>query len=334
MKFLKYLGKGQVKVIEKPVPVPGPEDVLVRVCCSALCGSERAPYLEDGPLEFNTGHEFTGVIEDPNGSTTWKKGDRVTVHVTVGCGHCEYCREGMQQFCKEMRMVFDGHAEYVAVPERSCIPIPDDMSQQEAVLLSADTIGVAYRAAKQIKSSKDSLVLITGAGPVGLGAVVLLKFMGYPIMVSEPQEYRRDYARKLGADIVVDPLTQDLEAEIMRCTNGHGVESIIECSGNEHVQLEALRLVRCMGTVVFAGENPGTIPVSPSGHFTRKEMHLTGVWYQSDSDFAEITELFRRGLNALPIISHEIGPERLEELTHEFFKGNTAKVVINWSPES
>lgn len=333
MKTLRYGGKKDISLVDVPVPALKENEVLIRVCCSALCGSERHEYEQDEAAPINPGHEFTGVIEDPNGSQRWKKGDRVTVHVTCGCGECYYCKIGMEQFCRKMKMVFGGHSEYVAAPERACLPIPEDMSQQEAVLLAADTIGVAYRAAKHVKGRPGTPVLITGAGPIGLGAVLLLKFLGYFIVVSEPSAYRRDYAKKIGADLVIDPLEQDLEAELKKITDDLGVEYVIECSGNARVQLQDLELVRCGGTVVFAGENSGTIPISPSGHFTRKELTLTGVWYQSVQDFAEITELFRKGLDVTPLISHSVSPAQAPEVGHMFYRGETAKVIINWSDE-
>ncbi len=332
MKALLYLGNGKLELGEVPTPVPAEGEVLVRVCCSALCGSERSRYLADGPTIPNTGHEYTGIIEDPNG-THWKKGDRVAIHVTYGCGECYYCKHGMQQFCKDMHIIFGGHAEFVAVPARACVPLPDDMSQQEAVLLCADTVGVAYRASKRIHGKPGTPVLVTGAGPIGLGVTTLLKHLGYYVVVSEPVAFRRTYAEKLGADLTIDPSTQDLAAELSKITDGLGVEYVLECSGNGQVEEQCLDLVRCSGTVVFLGENEGTIPVSPSGHFTRKEILLTGVLYLADGDFAEITELFRNGLNVLPLISHSVTPEECVEAAHLFFAGKTAKVVINWHNE-
>ena len=179
MKTLVFKGNRELELAEMTVPEIKEDEVLLEIAVSAFCGSERPGWLSEKGSEVNPGHEFTGVVVQAGAEADLSIGERVTVHVTSGCGKCYYCRNGVEQFCKEMQIIDGGHATHLAVPAKACIPIPGKMSHEEAVLIFGDTIGVGYRALKRIMQGKETPVVVFGAGPIGLGVAALLKYFGY-----------------------------------------------------------------------------------------------------------------------------------------------------------
>ncbi len=330
MKAVQFIG-GAATVCEVPMPRPRPEELLVKVRASAICGSERKPYLEgrrQGGAEI-PGHEMSGEVEDPGASRRFKKGDRVAMQAVEGCGFCLFCRRGNYQFCSTRHHREGAHAAYICLPEPCCISVPGDIPFETAVLLGGDTLGVAFRAARQLEVTARQPVLVFGAGPIGLGIITLLKFLGAYVIVSEPSAYRRSWAReKAGADITLDPQTQEIAVE-MKEIAADGPEIVVECSGNPKAQISALQLVRCQGTVLFAGENYAGLEIVPSDHIIHKEVRLLGAFYYSESDFAGVLDLFRRGLDPHRLISHRVSIDEAPRVFREFMDGQTGKVVLD-----
>ena len=360
MKKVILKGEGVIAVEEAPLPKVKEGWALIRVNTSAVCGSERGLYLMKNAPAMNIGHEISGVVEQVNGTKVIQPGDRVAANVMQGCGECWYCKNGLPTLCRSSKFHGNGHAEYMALPEECCLPLPEEMSFEEGVLLGGDTIGVAWRCMKKLldtlpasaaageesaakpgeeklpdrvkKALNGRLVFVSGLGPVGLGVVMMLKFLGCRIVVSEFNAFRRDMAKEnLGADVVLDPGSQDVKAELDALTEGLGPEIVIECSGAGAAQQQALDLVCCQGVVVFAGENFKEISVNPSNQIIHKEITVTGAFYYTPSDFLEIQELFRQGLRASGIVSHRFRGEEAPAAFDLFFKeGNSGKVMLQW----
>lgn len=332
MKKLILKGNGNAAVEEAPVPGINKKEVLIKVNTSAICGSERMVYMMDKPYLVNLGHELSGTVVEACETEHIKTGDRVSVNIIKGCGECFYCKNGYRMFCKKISYVFSGHAEYVAMPEECCLKLPDNMSFEDGVLLGGDTIGVAYRCLSKIRVMPKTLIFVSGAGPVGLGVITLLKFMGCFVVVSEFNEYRRKYAKdKLMADVVINPAEKDVKNVLDELTQGLGPEFVIECSGATNAQQQALNLVRCQGTVVFAGENHSEVGICPSEQIIHKEINITGAFYFTPGDFIGIVDLFNRGLKPGDIVSHRMkGSEAPEAFKLFFSEGNTGKVLLSW----
>ena len=337
MLVVKFYGKRKVLVEEIPKPEPKEGEVLIKVRVSALCGSEIGMYLADNPKYIrpgvkvsapNPGHELTGEVIETNKASSLKVGDRIALHIQNGCGECYYCRKGYPIFCELRKPIYGGHAEYVVAPEKCCIKLPDDISYEAGVLLGGDTIGVAYRIISQLKV-RNKIVLVIGAGPIGLGMLCLLKYLGAEVIVSEPSKYRREFAKKqLDADTVLNPLEIDMSSEVRRITSGIGPEIIIECSGNPKMQVEALNLIRCQGIVAYAGENWGEISISPSNHIIHKEIKILGGVYFSINDFPNIVNLYRKGIQPEKVISHRLSLKDAAEGYRLLVEGLSGKILL------
>jgi len=218
----------------------------------------------------------------------------------------------------------------MVLPEKCVVAAPKDISFDTLTLLGGDTVGVAYRAIRQLDSLKGKTVFVSGGGPIGLGATALLKYFGCQVIVSEPSAYRRDYLKQhAGASRVFDPDIDDWKDRVMELTEGIGPEYIFECSGNPAAQIQALELVRCQGTVVFCGENYNELKIIPSLHIIHKEVTIKGAFYFSAADFFEIVELYRKGLDVSPLVSHIVPLAKAPEMMELFTQGKTGKVIIH-----
>jgi threonine dehydrogenase-like Zn-dependent dehydrogenase len=336
MRAVRFLGAGNADVAEVPMPVVSSDRVLIRVHSSALCGSENKRYLAD-PSEFADmggyqipGHEMAGEVVDPGNVKGFKPGDRIITQIMDGCGECPYCRNGLYQFCEKLKYEGRTHAEYVSLPEKCIVKAPDDIPYDMLVLLGGDTVGVANRAISQLGPKAGQLIFVSGAGPIGLGVTALLKHYGAVVVVSEPSSFRRDFIKQHAkADIIFDPAKDNIAEELRSRTEGLGPEIVIECSGNPAAQLDALKLVRCRGTVMFCGENYKGLEIIPSIHIIHKEVTVKGAFYFTASDFRQIVALYRGGLDVSGLVSHKVPLKNAPYILDQFVHGLTGKVILH-----
>ena len=176
------------------------------IAISALCGRRT----ED---DHNPGRELAGTVVQAYGIAHVREGQRV-LQVIYGCGHCTYCVQGDPKHRADgMGYLQDAHSEYVVAPAMCLVPLPDDLDWGSAVLLCGDTLGTPYHALKRLGGVHTAqTAAILWCGPIGLGCLTWLRFYGARAAVSEAHPYRRELARRLGADLVLDP------------TEGHVVE--------------------------------------------------------------------------------------------------------------
>ena len=211
MQCLICPGDRTVKLTTKPIPEPGPDDVRIRIVSSAICGSDLHKYRqsqaerdEHGYSRLALGHEGSGVVDAVGpGVTHPAVGDRVVVYHLIGCGHCEHCRRGEPGFCREMQgfnWVRDGvNAEYVVVPARNALPLPDDFDFEDGALLACN-LGTGFAAARKARASGDMTLAVSGLGPVGLYTVMMARAMGASVLGIDVQPSRIEMAEKLGID--------------------------------------------------------------------------------------------------------------------------------------
>ena len=331
MRAVRYLGLGRSEVVDVPMPALSPGKVLVRVLASAVCGSERQDYMREIPADqtWISGHEAVGEVADANGSARWKVGDRVCVQIMNGCGRCPYCRAGMPTFCPELQYENSCHAQYTVMPESCLVPMAADIPPEIAVLLGGDLLGVARRATRQLPIHEGTQVYVSGGGPIGLGVIFMLKALGARVILSEPHDYRRAFAvQKAGADVALNPLAEDVHAILMSMTEGIGPEITIECSGNPIAQNQALSWTRCQGHVMFCGENYKGLDIVPSLQIIHKELNVHGAFYFTASDVPELIDMYRKGMNPRPLVSHVVPIEDAPAAIEAFFEGKTGKVVL------
>jgi propanol-preferring alcohol dehydrogenase len=271
---------------------------------------------------------MAGVVETAGATCRVRVGQRVGIQVMNGCGQCRHCARGDIEHCVSGVDVLSGaHCEYVLAPETCLVPLPDDLDWEPAVLLCGDTLGTPFRALSRLGDAHGGQsAAIFGCGPIGLGALIWLKFYGANVIVSEPNAYRRELAARLGADVVLDPRREDVVDRVREETGG-GADICLDCSESERTLLDALDAAGIHGRVAWIGEKP-TATVNPSGQVIRKELTMVGSWYFTVSDFYEQLALYRRGLSVSGLITHRFKITGAQEAYDLFAAGASGKVVF------
>jgi propanol-preferring alcohol dehydrogenase len=314
MKAVVLPGDETVTVRDLPTPEPGFGEVLIKVMASAVCGSDmsvfRGNQLVGDRQEFPVpGHEVAGVVASTGpGVTGVERGDRVAVYLAVGCLRCEYCLSGYLMLCGSLKTIgFDlqgGDAEYICVPAYNCMPLPEGLGFAEAAV-STDMFGTQFSIQRRLGVSGADTVLVSGVGPMGAAAVATAKANGAKVIAVDPVAHRRDLAQHLGADEVVDSVTEEILG-IGRFRGRGGPDVVIECSGNARAQTSALDIVRPLGRVAFVGEN-SNLSINPSGQLLRKLTTVLGSWYFPRWEYSHITDfLLERKVPVGEIISHRL----------------------------
>jgi L-iditol 2-dehydrogenase len=271
-------GPQELRLTEKPVPDPGPAEVLVRVDAAAICGTDvevisiGVPAWVQGGLPFNKnwtpGHEYMGtVVKLGPGVDEYALGDRVAVEVHAGCGRCERCRMGMYTACLNYGMNYGEHdkghrangfttdggfAEYAINHVNTLVHVPEGMGDEEATLIV--TAGAAMYGLDTLGGliAGESLVVV-GAGPIGLMAVALAKALGAdPVILTEMRDARLKIGGKLGADYLINVTSDNPVAAVARITGGKGVHYLFESSGNPKVLNQALEMMTRGGRICLA----------------------------------------------------------------------------------
>jgi threonine dehydrogenase-like Zn-dependent dehydrogenase len=212
------------------------------------------------------------------------------------------------------------HADYVAVPVSALRRVPAGTPARDAVLISGDALGVPVRGHRRVPSAAGDRVLVIGAGPVGLGHVLLRAHVGAEVVVIEPSAYRRELARQLGAATTLEP-GEEVGAE---------PSLAIECTGIPACVQQALAAVEPGGTVLQSGICH-SVEVSPTETFVGREVTYTGAWYYADEDYPEIVDLYEGGLNAGLMISHDYQAVEIADAYRSFVSKDSGKVVLHWS---
>ncbi len=323
-----FAGNSKVQVKDFPDPSPQPGQAVVRMTVSAICGSELHSYRSpNGSRGSIPGHEMAGEVVAVNGTRHISEGDRVVLQIMIGCGRCFYCSRGDFEHCKDMGYLIGGHAELIAAPEMCCLPLPDDVNWERGVLLGGDTIGTTYRTLRRLRVSAFDTVAVLGCGPIGLGMLAVLRYLGAQAIAADVSGYRRDLARRLGAWQVVDPEAGDTTAAILDLTGGAGVDVALDCSPTQATLTAALNCVRKFGRVGLVGEK-GEAVIHPSDQFIRKEIEAVGSWYYNASDYSEILELYRRGLEVDDLVTHRFPLAEADEAFATFASGQSGKVLL------
>ncbi|WP_083820314.1 zinc-dependent alcohol dehydrogenase [Leadbettera azotonutricia] len=327
MKALKFLGGGKSAIEDVPIPQPGPGEALIKIAVSAICGSERRDYLNG--CDFISGHEFAGEVAEINNCRNVKPGDRVSINVIKGCGECLYCQTGSPQLCHDSAGCAGGHAEYAVVAERCCLPLPKNMPWDIGVLLGGDTFGVAHRAVSKLPSGTGKIAVVSGAGPIGIGVSLMLKYCGYYVLAVESIDRRRNFIlNEIGVNEACDPAKTDIKKRLFDLYGQIGPDVVIECSGNAEAQKNALSWVKAGGTVVFCGENTKGLTIIPSVDIIHKEVTLTGAFYFNKNDFYNLCRLYSLGFDPLKAVGQKVPLDESPQAFESFFGGQAGKILL------
>jgi L-iditol 2-dehydrogenase len=293
---------GQLACGEKPVPVPGKAEVLVRVDAVAICATDLdvidrgPPALVQGGLPFNKnwtpGHEYMGTVAALGpGVDEFSVGDRVTVEIHAGCGQCKRCRQGMYTACLNYGLNYGdrdkghrangfttdgGFAEYVINNINTLIRVPDAMSDEEATLVV--TAGTAMYGLTELGGLvAGESVVVTGPGPIGLLGVGVAKALGAnPVILTGTRDNRLAIGKALGADHVINVRNEDAVAAVQRLTGGNGVDYVLECAGTEDAINQAGQMLNRGGKLCLAAFPHAPVMVDVA-NIVRNNIYLYGI---------------------------------------------------------
>ena len=307
MRVILGFGPMDVRVVQRPRPVPGEGEVLVAVRACGICGSDKGYWLR-GLNDHIPGHEAAGEIAGLGpGVHRLRMGDRVAVHNVIGCGRCPACRSG--SFCACPRRpavdsVSSGYGEYLVAPERNCLVL-DDRISFEAGCLIFDNWGTPYAALERAEVGAGDDVLVSGCGPIGLAAVVLAKERGAFVIAVDPLEYRRQAALRAGADAALSP-DGDVAGAAHELTGGTGVRVVVECSGHGPAYLSGLAALRFGGTFVSVGEH-AQVELKPSDLLIRNHLDIKGSWYSTLAEGRAVQRMMlERRIDPLWFVTHRV----------------------------
>ncbi|WCJ60064.1 galactitol-1-phosphate 5-dehydrogenase [Fontisphaera persica] len=317
MKALLLTDYRRLEVADFPAPTPGPDELLVRVRACGICGSDIHGY--DGssgrripPLIM--GHEAAGVVEAVGGAVSrFQPGDRVTFDSTVYCGQCAYCRAGQINLCDRRQVLgvscgeyrrHGAFAEYVVVPERTAVALPEDLSFVHAALV--EPVSIAVHAVNRLPIRLGDSAAVVGTGMIGLLVVQALRLAGCGKIVALDVEPRKlALARELGADAALDARDPEAPAQVAAMTGGRGVDVAVEAVGAAAPVQLAIRCLRKGGALGLVGNVTPNIELPLQAVVTR-ELTLYGSC-ASQGEYPACLELLRRGaMRVEPLISARI----------------------------
>jgi len=301
---------------------PAPGEVQVRVEAVGVCGSDLHAYCEGAigstpnvyPMVL--GHEPAGVIVKRGaGVTGLDVGDRGALEPAIYCYHCEFCLSGHHNVCANIRFLSNPHhpgffRELVNLPVANFLPIPSGMSAEEATL--AEPLAIAIHSLRLASIQPGETVAVIGAGPIGLMTIAALRATGAGRIWSvEPIAHRRELARRIGADVVLQPA--EAAAEILRMTGQRGVDCAIDCAAGEETTGQAIRVTRNAGRVALTGIH-ATSSISLDGSaMRRKELTIFNV-RRSNHETEEALDLLRAHTQWFaPLLTHSRQIEQIHE---------------------
>jgi len=282
MKAAVFLNRENIQIQELDQPQPGADDVLVKVTACGVCGTDV--HIYHGEVTKNIqppvvlGHEIAGVIEAVGSEVQqFQPGQNVCIDPVIGCGSCQYCHIARPNLCDNPTIIGyvnnGGFAQYVLAPVGNIYPLKPDTPPSAGILV--ETLACVLNGYDKLNFQPGRTAMILGAGTVGLLWNQLLRRSPISLLVqSEPVLMRRERARRLGADLVIDPHHEDIAAKV-REVAPEGIDYIIDASGNPQALEEGIPLVKNSGTFMIFGVCPAeaTININPHNLY-QKEMRI------------------------------------------------------------
>jgi len=303
----RIAGFGGPEVLEKhreTVPMPVDDEVLVRVAFCGVCRHDlltRSGAFPKVPLPLTLGHQVSGVVVAAGPEASWPTGTRVMSTIFMGCGRCEACTSGNQAVCqrgyaKFMGDDFDGgYAEYLCVPSRALLRVPDELSLEVAAVVNC-TLGTAYHAAHtrgQVREG-DQVVVTGASGGIGLHAISVLKLAGARIIAITSRPDQAGLLYEHGADEVIADPELKFGPTVKQLTGGVGADLVLEIVGDPTLA-QSLHSVRAGGRVVVVGNVSGRPSEVRLAHLVLKEISLLGTKSCTSDELAEVMRLVAAG---------------------------------------
>lgn len=333
MKAAAITSPGRVEVLEQPTPSATGDLVVVEIVVAPMCTEFKQ--RKSGPAQYTLGHEAAGIVVDAADSSRVAVGDRVAVMPHYGCGKCWLCTAGDYMYCQNQRDVLTGpdqcygtatYAQYVLKPDWLLAPIPDDMSLEHGSLACC-ALGPSLTAMQRMHVGALDTLLVSGCGPVGLGAIIHAIVRGARVYAIETHPYRAGLALNLGAEQVFDPRQDDIVDQIRAATrDARGMDASIETSGAPGSSRTLALATRARGQISFVawGASLDLPPMVPLG------LDIHGCWHWNHLTSAPaMWETIRKAGPLLDrMITHTLGLEQVSEAMDTQDTGNCGKILL------
>ena len=323
-----------------PEPQVGPNDVLIEIAKTAICGTDMHIYKWDAwaqktiPVPMAVGHEYAGRIVDVGSEVRGLSvGDRVSGEGHITCGHCRNCRAGRRHLCRNTIGVGvnrpGAFAEYLSLPASNAFKLSEAIPDDIASIL--DPFGNATHTALSFNLVGED-VLITGAGPIGIMAVSIARFVGARhVVITDVNDYRLELARKMGATRAINVTRGSLDDTMKELEMQEGFDVGLEMSGNPQALRELIRTMHHGGNVALLGIPPDETAIDWN-QVIFKGLTLKGIYGREMFEtWYKMASLLQSGLKLEPIITHHFAVQEFDQGFQTMGSGKSGKVILDWS---
>ncbi|MDE2051457.1 MAG: L-threonine 3-dehydrogenase [Gammaproteobacteria bacterium] len=322
-----------------PEPKVGHNDVLIEIGKTAICGTDMHIYNWDAwarktiPVPMAVGHEYSGrVVEVGSEVRGFKTGDRVSGEGHITCGYCRNCRAGRRHLCRNTVGVGvnrpGAFAQYLCIPADNAFKLPDSISDDVASIL--DPFGNATHTALAFNMVGED-VLITGAGPIGVMAVAIARFVGARhVVITDVNDYRLELARKMGATRAINVQRESLDQTMKDLGMQEGFDVGLEMSGNAAALRDMLRTMHHGGSIAILGIPPEETAIDWN-QVIFKGLTLKGIYGREMFEtWYKMASLLQSGLKLEPIITHHLPVQEYAQAFDIMGSGRSGKVIMDW----
>lgn len=341
MKALAKLhAKKGIWMTEAEIPQAGPNDLLIKIRKTAICGTDMHIYQWDEwsqntiPVPMIVGHEYVGEVVGMGQEVRgFDVGDRVSGEGHITCGHCRNCRAGRRHLCRNTVGVGvdrqGAFAEFLVIPAFNAFKIPDNISDDLAAIF--DPFGNAVHTALSFNLTGED-VLITGAGPIGIMAAAVAKHVGARfVVITDVNDYRLDLAAKMGATRTVNVMQQDLKSVMNELGMTEGFDVGMEMSGVPSAFSSMLENINHGGKIAMLGIPPSEMAID----WTKvifKGLEIKGVYGREMFEtWYKMASLIQSGLDLSPMLTHQFPIDEFQIGFEMMESGKSGKVILDWS---
>ncbi|WP_437613322.1 L-threonine 3-dehydrogenase [Erwinia sp. V71] len=324
---------------DAPVPQPGHNDLLIKICKTAICGTDVHIYNWDEwsqktiPVPMIVGHEYVGeVVAVGQEVSGYQPGDRVSGEGHITCGHCRNCRAGRTHLCRNAVGVGVNRqgcfAEYLVIPAFNAFKIPDNISDELAAIF--DPFGNAVHTALSFDLVGED-VLISGAGPIGIMAAAVCKHVGARhVVITDINDYRLELARSMGVTRAVNVSRENLQQVMAELGMTEGFDVGLEMSGAPAAFRALLAVMNHGGRIALLGIPPADMSIDWH-QVIFKGLFIKGIYGREMFEtWYKMAALIQSGLDLTPVITHRYHIDQFQQGFDVMRSGQSGKVVLSW----
>ena len=338
MKAIQIITPGKIQIVDRPTPIAGKGEVLIKVNYVGFCGSDLSTFLGKNPMVDYPrvpGHEISAVIKSVGEEvpSKFKAGQAVTVVPYTNCGQCSSCRKGRFNACRfnqTLGVQRDGAMqEFITIPWQKLVS-DDQLSAKELAMVEPLTVG--FHAVDRGRVTDIDTVLVFGCGMIGSGAIIRAALCGATVIAVDIDDQKLDLAPKIGATFVINSKTTDLHEALLKITNGHGPDVIIEAVGNPFTHQSALEEATFAARVVCIGYAKNDVSFATK-LWVQKEIDILGSRNATPFDFEAVINYLKKGTFPLDeMITRIIEPEDSSDAVTEWAAnpGQVMKMLVRF----